>query len=375
MDAMDAPSWCAIVLCGAPDDRSVGVDLHYARGLPPGRPTGIHVPPGAHFVRVIGPADVSGVFLDVAEGQAKALVWDKECETFHEAKEDDDEANRYVQAAKSGKLPLAPCDQTRCDTWTRLVSRVDQALLDRIAPVGGTICASLEPDPFQNHKSKAELQLDQQLERNPRKEENEDACSSGGGRCFYTPVERLVKRKNKDADASELTESNLNRWGQLLRIMEKHHQGNPLCLLGEFQFSFVAFLLGQSILSFFHWRDIVTLVLNCDPITMDEKHRLFLEEFLRALHWQLHLALEEGSGADTNGLFEGGFMEELLEGSFIRSAVAAFVEMVADAPPELSRVADAAGKIKQLLKSALGWDFSITSLDNDDEFAPTVVRL
>lgn len=365
---------CAIVLCGTPDDRHVGVDLHYARGLPEGRPVGVHVPPGAHFVRVLGPADVTGVFVDVARGNARALVWDRDEETFRVAQEDDDEANRCVQAAKAGELPLAPCDPERCDVWKKLVSHVDQALLDRIAPVGGTICASLEPDPFQTHKTKAELRLDEQLERNPTKDKEEDPCTSGDGKCFYTKVERLVKGKDTGEDASQLTESNLNRIGQLVRLVDKHHQGAPSVFLGEFQFSFVAFLLGQSVLSFFHWKDILTLVLNCDPNSMNEKYRLFLEEFVQTLNCQLHLVLEEGGGRDTS-LFEGGFMEELLEGSFIRSSVATFFETMADAPPELSRVADSAEKLRRLLKRALGWDFSITSLDNEDEFAPTVVQL
>jgi len=66
----------------------------------------------------------------------------------------------------------------------------------------------------------------------------------------------------------------------VLDQFEKDHQ-----LLGELQYAFVTFLLGQVYNSFEQWKSIVALLCNCEEALLSHP-RLFLE-FLGVLHFQI----------------------------------------------------------------------------------------
>lgn len=57
-------------------------------------------------------------------------------------------------------------------------------------------------------------------------------------------------------------------------------------LAGEFQFAFLAFLLGQSLEGFAQWKAFLCLMFACDDAPLGARAQLFTD-FLQALHTQL----------------------------------------------------------------------------------------
>ena len=66
---------------------------------------------------------------------------------------------------------------------------------------------------------------------------------------------------------------------------------------GEFQFAFLAFLLGQSLEGFTQWRDILALMFGCEAAPLGPRAALFAR-FLDALHAQLEHSLVGGRAAE-----------------------------------------------------------------------------
>jgi len=59
----------------------------------------------------------------------------------------------------------------------------------------------------------------------------------------------------------------------------------PVDLVGELQFAFVCFLVGQSLEAFEHWKRLVGLLCSCDDAV--SKRREVFDEFLSSLEAQL----------------------------------------------------------------------------------------
>ncbi|KAF6172560.1 hypothetical protein GIB67_007073 [Kingdonia uniflora] len=69
---------------------------------------------------------------------------------------------------------------------------------------------------------------------------------------------------------------------QLLESMlMKDYGGVEDLLLGELQFAFIAFLMGQSLEGFLHWKALVTLMFSCN------------EAFIQVIYYQLKFGLQE----------------------------------------------------------------------------------
>lgn len=59
---------------------------------------------------------------------------------------------------------------------------------------------------------------------------------------------------------SALTEANFDKSIILGELLKKEYDGKSENLLGELQFSFISFLLGENLESFEQWKSIITLL-------------------------------------------------------------------------------------------------------------------
>ncbi|PNW83398.1 hypothetical protein CHLRE_05g244750v5 [Chlamydomonas reinhardtii] len=223
------------------------------------------------------------------------------------------------------------------------------------------------------------------------------SAPSTSGRCFYTPLHRLVKTAG--LTPAQLTAANMDRSNQLVAAAALHWGGDVRGLVGEMQFAFVAFVFGQSLQGFRQWRALVTLFLNCESAALSPSPSApAFAAFLAALRSQLSLALTDaaaptggagGASADENALLagagHGALVEELLLGGggrdcFLRHHLATFLAVLREAAPgevEPALAAEAA-ELRALLGRLVGWQFDGLELlgeDEDDEYAPVVVEL
>merc|ERR1719197_1442945 len=106
----------------------------------------------------------------------------------------------------------------------------------------------------------------------------------------------------------------------MLKLYEKDIRGDPVgdsqrerLLLGEIQFSFVSFLIGQCFDALEQWKGLVNMLCNCED-AFEQRGALFAG-FVGVLLGQL------------KELPTDFFTDEILEGSFLGPAVTSLVEI------------------------------------------------
>ncbi|KAK2077725.1 hypothetical protein QBZ16_004571 [Prototheca wickerhamii] len=307
---------------------------------------------------------VTCFFTTLAAGQVVVHQWNAAGEFLTEIL-DEDQLLQYAQAVANFELDkfLAPYDLASYGRWRALASHVSPAVVARLRPVGGNICSVVEASKRAGSRpTPAERALEAQLAAGRGAT---GAAVSGStaaetaphaGRCFYTPVERLAKRPQ--ADAAKRTAANMDRSEELVTIIDKHCGGDTEQLLGELQFAFLAFLLGQSLTGLLQWRALLTLLFRCVAAPLQAKWQPLYGKALEVLTAQLQPPPPNESQQVGRDLAEGSFPDELLQESFIRHLVPQWIEHVREenggqVPKALE---EPLHNLSQALERLLGWD-------------------
>ncbi|KAH7278283.1 hypothetical protein KP509_38G034000 [Ceratopteris richardii] len=207
-------------------------------------------------------------------------------------------------------------------------------------------------------------------------EENFGVNTSGqqaSGRCFYTRLPQLVRRRG--ISGPELTMLNVDKSAELEHLLEKQYGGYENGLLGELQFSFIAFLMGQSLESFSQWKSIVCLMLSCDEAPLSKRTKLFVR-FLEVVCFQLQTGLRGSGLSNMDAAFADSLMDNswFSEDTLLQSRFREFHQLVVETHPVDGDLLKQTRKLKVILESAVGWNFVNRDGDmGDDEYAPVIV--
>ncbi|GLC38850.1 hypothetical protein PLESTM_000786600 [Pleodorina starrii] len=226
--------------------------------------------------------------------------------------------------------------------------------------------------------------------------------AASSGRCFYSPLPRLVKEAG--LTPAQLTSLNMDRTAQLEALAAERWGGDTAAVVGEMQFAFIAFVFGQSLQGFRQWRALLTLLLNCEAGPLGALAPTFAA-FTAALRAQLSLALSDaaasaglvpppavgGAGVDVAaalGLATHGsssLVEEVLlagggRDCFLRHHLGTFFEVLREGGPQRldTRLQQEAAQLRAVLSRVVGWQFDgleVLGEDDDDEYGPVVVEL
>jgi A1 cistron-splicing factor AAR2 len=423
-----ASAGAALLLLDVPPGTAVGVDRQTF--LVGGRFLGLKmVPPGPHVLThaAAGGARAAGggfgpttaLFIHARGGQTLAWRWSAAEEALIKI-EDEEELQRLDAAVRSFSLDrnLAPYDLASLPAWQALAGAVSPALLARVAPPRGAVCAAGEPARGRRGAppTAAEAALEAQLAAGTARRAAAAAAAaaaagappaepaaaaappadaeSAAARAAYSPFPRLVKRPG--LAPAELTAANLDKSAALealLAAVPLPRGAEPSALpptdayagldaaeaqlVGEFQFAFLAFLLGHSLEGFAQWRALLCLAFSCRAAPLGARSGLFAA-LLRALRAQLAQALGPAPAAPTDtrdapARAGGGragaadadaaavplgelVVDELLVDSFLRREAAAWLRWLARAPGAPAGVAAAGAAVGALLRARLGWD-------------------
>lgn len=430
------------------------------------------IPPGVHFLSYQATSQEGHVspavstFLSLKQRDVVVRKWNA-AEEGLEPLEDEQQAARYAEGVRRFDFDsgLAPYDLATCAVWRELSRFIDDGVLNKLLPVGGEISVmaeALDPDLLQP-RTEAERRLVQQLQEGHarqhqgrhwqqraaeqaasmdtdlsgaprvaacaqtqqvgqgRPSDAQEAAPAAGhkpkwGRCFYTRLPRLVKPPG--AQGAALSALNLDKTAVLEQLVAE--SGDPAGggLLGELQFSYAAFLFGQSLEGFLQWKALLGLMLSCEQGALHTQTRLFVA-FLAVVRQQLAFGLrqtrqqlagdnpagsrtgsDDGDDAEDEGGVEGVFggscplgiplVEELLPDSFLRRQFGAFFEVLHDAGGQVpAPLMQQASQLEALLRDRLGWDYRVKELGGgkggvaldttddyvDDEDQPVVVEL
>lgn len=321
-----------IVLLDVPEGTAVGID-HQTFLVGPKFKGVKMIPPGVHAVTYASSSidsygPTTAFFTSLRGSEVAVWRWAPTEEVLHRVN-DESQLAGITAAVKNFQLDenLAPYDLASYPLWRQLAGKVTPGVLDRVTPIGGNINILAEAPPAAA-STPAEQALEEHLQQgrearravqagqvtgslsDPNEQavganpspSTEAAAASGerageraedlhptlaaphAGRCFFTPLPRLVKRQG--LSPAELTALNLDKSGVLEDLLVKKFGGSEDDFLGEFQFAFLAFLLGHSLAGFSQWKDFLRLMFGCEDAAVGGRSRLFAA-FLNALHAQL----------------------------------------------------------------------------------------
>ncbi|KAL8257234.1 hypothetical protein R6Q59_029275 [Mikania micrantha] len=341
------------------------------------------IPPGPHFIYYSssnrGGSEFSpmiGFFVDLNPSEAIIRKWDLQEEQLVKVPEEEEE--RYSQAVRRLEFDkyLGPYNLSKFGEWKMLSTYITKNVIERIEPIGADISVIHEPDILKNGpKTVMEEALSEQL-KNTNIPKSDDTLKKRS--CYYTKIPRLVKQKG--VLSQDLTSLNLDKTSLLESILMKDYGGTEDLLLGELQFAFIAFLMGQSLEAFFQWKSIVSLLFGCIDAPLNLRSRFFTK-FIKVLHNQLKYALQKGqpdnniAATEPITLLDDSFLST---DSFLQHLCQEFFTVVFEAPFVDGDLLSWTRRLKELLETSLGWVFQHKSgdevfFDDNDEFAPVVV--
>lgn len=346
------------------------------------------IPPGPHFVYYSSSSKdgkqfspIVGFFVDAAPSEVIVRKWNQQEESLVKVPEEEEE--RFCQAVKSLEFDryLGPYNLSQYGKWKRLSSYLTKTIIKQIEPIGGEITVVCESEMDKNSpKTSIERALDAQLGTGKLSASTSIDRSKKGG-CYYTVIPRVIKRKGMEG--KELTSLNLDKTELLESVLMKDYGGSEDLLLGELQFAYIAFLMGQSLEAFFQWKSLVSLLLSCIEAPFRTRSHLFTK-FIKVIFYQLKYGLEKdrtesnGAGIAVSSLLDESWFSA---DSFLHRLCKDFFLLVQDATVVDGDLLAWTRKLKELLEKNLGWEFQQNSavdgiyFEEDDEFAPVVEML
>ncbi|XP_077243948.1 AAR2 protein family isoform X2 [Tasmannia lanceolata] len=342
------------------------------------------IPPGPHFVYYSSCngdgsefSPIIGFFITTSPTEVIIRKWHHQEERL--VKLSEEEERRYCEAVKNMEFDhqLGPYGLNHFGEWKQISNYITKNTIERIEPIGGEISVGSESGLIdQVPKTSMEKQLMEQL-RNSKF--SQSAEKSYRRRCYYTPVPHIVKHKGISGE--ELTSLNIDKTQLLETILMEDFRGGEDLLMGELQFAFIAFLMGQSLEAFFQWKALVSLFFSCTEAPFHTRSQLFTK-FIKVVYYQLKLGFRKDH-SNTVGLEKGAslFLDDswLSKDVFLHRLCKEFFSMVLEAPIVDGDLLSWTRKLKGLLETTLGWDFQNNDADvfcgENDEFAPTIEML
>ncbi|XP_065142680.1 protein AAR2 homolog [Paramisgurnus dabryanus] len=355
-----------IILLGVPEGTELGLD--YKTWTLGPRFRGVKmIPPGLHFLHYcstnstcgeIGPK--TGLFLSLKPREVIIAHWNKTDDdlAFSHNAEEVERAKVNLQELDPYLGPY-PYDTLR--KWVSLTDRLSQEVASTLQPLSGRVCAFSDVVP--------ELQLthteDRAKENLPH---NDTECQS-----MKEGLDRLPKMKQREgtelrfshipkqvyppgATPAQITKYSMDLSYALNCVLDSHYREQPLDILGELQFAFVCFLIGNVYEAFEHWKILLSMLCRSEE-AMKEKKDLYLG-LIAVLYHQL------------GEIPPDFFVDIVSQSNFLTSTLQDFFQF-AISPGVDCTLRKRAEKFKVYLTKKFCWDF-----DADlDECAPVVVDL
>ncbi|KAJ8016061.1 hypothetical protein DPEC_G00003230 [Dallia pectoralis] len=359
-----------LVLLGVPAGTELGIDYKSWQVGPRFRGVKM-IPPGLHFLHYsssnaagcgseTGPR--TGLFLTLKPREILLANWDpKEEDMDFSASQNQEEVAR-VRAGLHDLDPfLGPYPYEVLRKWVSLTDKVSHELASRLQPLSGRVCAFSDVIPevqLTHTKDRVEQNL-------PR---NDTECQS-----MKEGLDKLPKMKPREgtelrfssipkktyppgSTPAQITQCSMDLSYALDILLEQNHQQQPLDVLGELQFAFVCFLIGNVYEGFEHWKRLLALLCRSEE-AMRRRKDLYLG-LIAVLYHQL------------GEIPPDFFVDIVSQDNFLTSTLQDFFQF-ASGPEVDGTLRKRAEKFKAHLTKKFHWDFEA----DPDDCEPVVVKL
>ncbi|XP_034761256.1 protein AAR2 homolog [Acipenser ruthenus] len=358
-----------LVLLGVPEGTELGIDYNTWQVGPRFRGVKM-IPPGLHFLHYsasnrpdrggeVGPR--TGVFLNLKPRDIRLARWDGAEEDLDFSNSQEEEVERVRAGLRDLDRFLGPYPYGTLRKWVSLTDRMTEEGVRSLQPLSGKICAFAQVLP--------ELALrhtQDRLEQNLPSYDSE--CHS-----MQEGLERLPKMKQRPgtemrfseipkqnypegATPAQITRCSMDLSYALQCVIDRYYKQDPQQILGELQFAFVSFLIGNVYESFEHWQKLVNLL--CRSEEAMQRHLSLYLNLISVLYHQL------------GEIPPDFFVDIVSKDNFLTSTLQEFFSFAAG-PDVDATLRKRAEKFKSHLTKKFRWDFE----PDPEECAPVVVEL
>jgi len=325
------------------------------------------------------------MFLALGSHEVAVLQWDAQEEDFiNLSVTDPEQAERYSLGVHRYEFEegLGPYPSEQYKAWLSLSHYISKGVLSVLEPLSKKISSLYDTshdDPrISAHIQQLNLQHEETLrkraplighdtETTPPLEAPSSPISSPPPPTpvqSHQPYFSELRARVTATTPQGVSQQHMDKTATLQHIM-KRYENDPNGVLGELQFAFICFLLGQSFDGFEQWKNMIALLCTCER-GMREMPRFF-SDFFDVLHAQLQHIPEDF------------FVDALSGRNFLTRSLKDLFELTSDST--LSTILrKRAQLLRQLAEERFKVSFDPNQLqlgqegEEEDEDAPTVVE-
>ncbi|XP_063236961.1 protein AAR2 homolog [Bacillus rossius redtenbacheri] len=320
------------------------------------------IPPGVHYVSWSATnkhGDVAprvGFVHTFKKSELVVRRWDPDAEDFSQNEVPDEEKKRLRSDLLNLDKFLMPYPFDTWKRWKQLSDKITEAVAERLVPASGRIRSALDLVPAGGSSGDSRRRSSSGRSRAEDREEAllPDMRPAPGTGLRFAEFPEL--RYPEGSTPAEVTRHSLDSSYVLEALLAQCRSDADF--LGEMQFAFVAFLVGNSLDAFEHWRQLAGLLCSCEEAIA--RHRELYHDALTVLGHQLDEVPED-------------FLVDIVANSnFIYVSVCDLLRTVRSSDAVDSRLRNKAARFSEGLTARFGWDFSHVE-DEDSDEAPVVV--
>ena len=260
--------------------------------------------------------------------------------------------------------------------WVSLTNHMSDELVNQLQPLNGKISSVTE---LRSEASTTQSRVEAAAKRQAASDVTRAATSEDGDKATssrpdvsddglptlhaapeavirFTPVPR--RKYPEGATPEQVTKHSLDHSFVLKSILSTHHRTRPLGLLGEIQFAFVCFLLGQVFDAFEQWKQLVHLLCSSEEAMADSSYKSLYWQFLPTLHYHLREIPEDF------------FVDIVTRNNFLVASLGTFFSNLANGGASVD-LKKRGQMFRESLEKKCRWSFT----DDCDEDDPVVVVL
>lgn len=322
------------------------------------------IPPGIHFVYYSsGNADSSaggmrtGFFYNFKQKEVLVKKWDKYNEDIQAGTVKTEEQTSVEASLRELDQNLGPYPYDSYKKWVSLTNHITENLLSRLQPQCGTITSVAQ---FESPKSNSKMRQEA-AEKEKNSPDKKCATKSGlpdlttvaGTEMRFTQIPK--QRYPEGASPQEITKHSMDSSYMLETLLKTAYASNSNEVLGEVQFAFICFLIGQVFDAFDQWKKLVHLL--CSSESALNTHSELFMSFISMLHFQVQEIPEDF------------FVDIVSADNFLTSTLQEFFSNLDEGNGD-NKLRQRGRKFRDHLTKKFRWDFTT----EPDDFAPTIVE-
>lgn len=348
------------------------------------------IPPGIHFVYYsarnkqtdeVGPR--TGTFINFEQKSVVVRKWNPIAEELTEDGISADDVQHIQDNLKDLDRFLGPYPYEGYKKWVSLSNFITPELLDKLQPQSKRICSVTdlvsEVSNTQSRKLRKtsgstktsedqdETKVSKEKDLQDNKEENAEPTSLKDAESRLPDMKvreeskiqfsKIPKQKYPPGcSPAEMTKYSIDSSYALESILCSNYKENESKILGEIQFAFICFLIGQVLDAFEQWKNLVHVM--CTSEEALQNHASLFLNFISVIHYHIQETPEDF------------FVDILSANNFLTSTLQEFFSNLENMSSD-SDLKKRGLKFRDYLTQKFKWDFT----SEPDDYAPTVVDL